>query len=131
MQIFAFMTATAVEIAPESEDSGIELDGWIDQEWSMTHLHDNRNDVPPLINLSESDTEGLAEEIRDILGDLSLWEDNGDGTFYSKTSRIEDGMEYTYAVHFKRKFIASDGGWAESDWHPESDGGISLTLESV
>lgn len=131
MRIFAFMTATAVEIAPEAEDSGIELRGWIDKEWSMTTLHDSRNDVRPLMNVDETATDDLSEEISDILGDGSLWEDNGDGDFYSKETRIEDGYEYSYCVHFHRRFIASDGSWAETEWHPENDGGIVLSPESV
>lgn len=124
--IFAFMTATAVEIAPDDENGGIELNGWVDREWSMTALHDSRNDVSPLMSLDESDTEALADEIRDILGDASLYFDNGDGNFYIHDSRTEDGMEFTYCVNFKRKFLGSNG-WAEESWHPENDGGISLS----
>jgi hypothetical protein len=124
--VFAFMTGSAVEISPEDENGGVELNGWIDQSWSMTHLHDSRNDVRPLMNLDETDYEGLVDEIRDILGNGEMWEDNGDGSFYSKGSRTEDGMEYTYAVHFKLK-SHSESGWIETDWHPERDGGISLS----
>lgn len=122
--IFAFMTATAVEIGPEDERN--ERYGWIDREWSMTDIHDSRNDVSPLVSLDESDTEALADEIRDVLGDGSLWEDNGDGSFYGKDERVEDGYSWTYVVHFKRKFFGSNG-YAEIDWHPMRDGGISLS----
>lgn len=121
-KVYAFMTATAVEIRPDDENGGIELNGYIDQDWSMTTLNDSRNDVLPLVNEWQDDTEALEESVRDVLGDGSLWEDNGDGTFYSKDSRTEDGMDYTYAVHFHVK----DAIGNETPWHPETDGGIVL-----
>lgn len=121
-KVYAFMTATAVEIRPDDENESIELNGWIDQDWSMVCLNDSRNDVQPLVNEWQDDTEELTEAVRDVLGDGSLWDDNGDGTFYSQQSRIEDGMEYTYAVHFHIR----DSLGNETDWHPETDGGIVL-----
>jgi hypothetical protein len=123
--IFAFMTGEAVSV-DGGEDEREERRGWIDREWSMTVLHESRNDVSPLVSLDESDTESLADEIRDILGDGSLYFDNGDGTFYGQSETMEDGFYWTYAVHFVRKGGASEG-FQESPWHPESDGGISLS----
>ena len=123
--IFAFMTADAVSI-DGTEDEREERHGWIDKEWSMTVLHESRNDVSPLVSVEESDAETLADEIRDVLGDGSLYFDNGDGSFYAHDSTEEDGFSWTYAVHFKRKFLGSNG-WIETDWHPETDGGISLS----
>ncbi|QZE11367.1 hypothetical protein SEA_FORREST_264 [Streptomyces phage Forrest] len=122
--IFAFMTGTAVSL-DGGEDEREERHGWIDKEWSMTVLHESRNDVAPLVSVDESDTETLTDEIRDVLGDGSLWDDNGDGSFYSQGESVEDGYAWTYAVHFKRKGGASEG-FAETDWHPKTDGGISL-----
>lgn len=123
--IFAFMTGEAVSV-DGGEDEREERRGWIDREWSMTVLHESRNDVAPLVSLDESDTESLADEIRDILGDGSLYFDNGDGTFYGQSETMEDGFYWTYAIHFVRKGGASEG-FAEMPWHPESDGGISLS----
>ena len=84
--VYAFMTGTSVDL-DGNEDEREELNGWIDQDWSMTVLHDSRNDVMPLVKEWESDTEELADSVRDVLGDGSLWEDNGDGSFYAKDER--------------------------------------------
>jgi hypothetical protein len=127
--IFAYITATAVSL-DGNEDEREKRRGYIDKEWSMTELHDSRNDVPMLMNVDESDIDALTEEIRDILGDGSLYFDNGDGNFYGQGESQEDGFSWTYCVHFKRKGAASEN-FAETAWHPEHDGGISLTLESV
>lgn len=123
-QIFAFITATAVSLE-DDENSRRERNGWIDRE-DMTELEESRNYVRPLISVDESDAETLAEEIRDVLGDGSLYEDNGDGTYYGITENVHDGWSFTYAVHFKRKYLGS-AGYVEVAWHPENDGGISLS----
>jgi hypothetical protein len=123
--VYAFMTADAVSL-DGGEDEREELNGWIDQDWSMTVLHDSRNDVLPLVKEWESDTEELTDSVRDVLGDGSLWEDNGDGTFYAMDSREDDGFSFTYAVHFFVKDCIN-GAWCETPWHPEKDGGISLS----
>jgi hypothetical protein len=118
MTVVAYMSATGVEIAPEDENGGIERHGFIDREWSMTDIHDKRSDVEPLMSVDENDTEALTEEIRDILGDASLYFDNGDGHFYINDSVKENGIEYTYCISFSLN---------GADWHPERDGGISLS----
>lgn len=123
-QIFAHITATAVEFTGDESDDYTERHGWIDPMWSMTVLHDSRNDATAVINLPEDD-EDLGEQVRDALGDLSAYEDNGDGSFYAADSRDVDGVSWTYALHFRRKFFGP-GGWTEQPWHPITDGGISL-----
>ncbi|WMI33869.1 hypothetical protein SEA_PATELGO_268 [Streptomyces phage Patelgo] len=117
MTVVAYMTACAVSV-DGGEDEREERHGWIDREWSMTSLHDSREDVEPLFSVDSSEMEELAESVRDVLGDGSLYFDNGDGTFYGQGESVEDGFSWTYAVHF------SENG---EPWHPERDGGISLS----
>lgn len=125
-KVYAFMTATAVKWEdPESEDYS-ERHGWIDRE-EMFELEESRNYVRPLVSVDLDETEELTEAIRDVLGDGSLWEDNGDGSFYGiSESTDDDGWTFTYAVHFKLKTYGALG-WVETEWHPENDGGISLS----
>lgn len=114
-RIFAYMTATSVDA------NGREENGWIDPAWSRTELYASREDVRPLME-NEGD-EFLADEVRDILGDGSFYQDNGDGNFCGIDSTMDPstGARWTYVVHFKR---VSDG--VEKPWHPVNDGGISL-----
>ena len=129
--IFAFMTATVTRHGEsDSGDDYTAVSGWIDRNWSMTDLLESRNDVTPLISEDEN-SENLADYVRDVLGDGSLYEDNGDGTFIGQTETTDDdGRSWTYAVHFKRKYKGNDGplDWCETSWHPMDDGGISLTV---
>lgn len=117
MTVVAFMTASAVSL-DGTEDDREERNGWIDREWSMTTLHDSREDVAPLFSVDSSEMEELADSVRDVLGDGSLWEDNGDGNYYAKGENQEDGFSWTYAVHFSENGVP---------WHPERDGGITLS----
>ena len=127
-KVYAFMSATAVELDGNEDERG-ERNGWVDPSWSMGELHDSRNDVAPLMSTDESDTEELTDVVRDILGDGSLYEDNGDGSFYAMDSQTHDGWDFAYCIHFFVKDCIN-GVWQEIDWHPERDGGISLS-ESV
>lgn len=128
-KVYAYMSATAIKWEDKESDDYSERNGWVDKD-DLFSLEENRNDVRPLMSVDESDSEGLAEEIRDILGDCSLWFNNGDGTFYSGYESKDDGWTYTYAVHFKAKTYGALGV-VETDWHPESDGGIAFKAESV
>lgn len=117
MNVKAYLSATATEIDSE-ENGGVELSGWIDKSWSMTDIHDRREDVEPLMSVDESDTEELAEMVRDILGDASLYFDNGDGKFYPHDSVTEGNLSFSYCISFSLN---------GADWHPERDGGIPLS----
>lgn len=124
-KILAFMTATAVEIAGSEDERG-ERNGWIDLDWSRTTMHDSRDDVTPLMNEDESDTTAVEEKVRDILGDGSLFADNGDGSFHEIDETKTDNESWTYVVHFSRQSLGLNGEWIDDPWHPETDGGISL-----
>jgi hypothetical protein len=120
--IFAFITCTRV-MWPEGSEDPIEEHGWIDRRWSTTTLYDNRNDVGPVVDVDLSDTETLGEEVRDALGWLEGgYNDNGDGTFYAADSYqpYEEPWNYSYALHFVRKFYGPKG-WTEEAWTPPAD----------
>lgn len=120
-QIFCHMTATAVKWDDEYQDYPNERHGWIDRNWSRTVLFDSRNDTRPLINEPE-DSEDLADEIRDVMGEYGWWENNGDGTFYERDSYPEsDGWHYSYAIHFTVKYNG-EFGWTEAAWNPVTEG---------
>lgn len=133
--IFGHLTGTRVRW--ETDENGdthedpIEEHGWVDRSWSPYVLHDGRNDVRPVVDVDESDTEQLAEEVLDALGWLEGgYEDNGGGTFYSSGSYMPfhdnpEGWSYSYALHFTRKSYESRG-YVERPWHPVEDGGIGL-----
>jgi hypothetical protein len=120
------------DYSPESDSVRLEdpweESGWIDCAWSPTVLQDSRNDVRPVVDVDESDTETLADEVRDALGWLEGgYEDNGDGTFYASGSRspMDEPWTYSYALHFVRKSLGPEG-YVETAWHPVRDGGITL-----
>ncbi|MDA3643796.1 hypothetical protein LZ318_11845 [Saccharopolyspora indica] len=117
-QIFAFMTASAHRFEEGCSDPE-EQHGWIDWSWSHTQLHESRNDVRPRIDSPEDD-EHLADEIRDLIGDATGWENNGDGTLYDQNpyESLEDGWDYTYAVHFSKKYHHATKGWVEERFDP-------------
>jgi hypothetical protein len=122
-QIFAFMTATMVDT------NGNDVDGWIDPGCSMTEFCEARNYVAPVVSCDVRDND-LADYVRDALESLGAYADNGDGTFYGEDSRQDDaGNDWTYALHFVHKYQGNDGplDWRESDWHPTTDGHITLT----
>lgn len=98
----------------------IEEHGWIDRSWSTTVLHDSRNDVRPVVDVDENDTETLTDEVQDALGWLEGgYNDNGDGTFYAADSYkpFDEPWDYSYALHFVRKFHGPNG-WTEESWTP-------------
>lgn len=126
-KIFAFVTCTRVKWECEDEscdhygcmDYPIEEHGWIDRRWSSRELYENRNDVSPIVSELE-DSEDLADEVRDALGWLEGgYRDNGDGTFYARESYqpYDEPWDYSYAIHFTRKFYG-DKGWTEEPWVP-------------
>ena len=117
-QIQAFVSASTAELDhPYRENNG-----WIDWGWSSTLLHENRDDVEPLIDIDEEDSEALADEIPDVLGIvLGAYCNNGSGTFYGQDSENHDGVSYTYAVHFKRVDETT-----ETLWCPVEDGNLEL-----
>lgn len=122
-QIFAFMTATVVKL------DGTEEYGWIDPRWSRTTLLESRNDAGTVVNERESD-EDLPDWVRDALGThLGAYEDNGDGTFCGTDSFTDPdtGLDWTYSLHFVRKFFNERDGWTERAWHPATDGRIDLS----
>jgi hypothetical protein len=117
---------------PESDtvrlEDPLEEGGWVDTRWSMRVFHDSRNDVRPVVDVDLSDRETLQDEISDAMQYLPGGpEDNGDGTFYSADSDqpYDDPWNYSYALHFVRKYLGSKG-WVEEPWHPVKDGGFTL-----
>lgn len=115
--IQAFVTVSTVNL-----DTGAEGDGWIDWGWSTTMLHSEREDVEPVIEIDESDTEALADEIPDILAEVvGVYHNNGAGTFYAEDAYEREGVSYSYAIHFKRV-----DGRTETAWCPVEDGNLEL-----
>lgn len=133
--IFAFYTGDRVRWEQDDEGNTLEdpivESGWVDRSWSPYTFFDSRNDVRPAVDVDLSDREALQDEITDALGFLDGgYEDNGDGTFYAREGYAPfhdnpEGWEYTYALHFKRKYLGKDG-YVEVPWHPVMDGGIEL-----
>lgn len=126
-QIFAHYTCTRVKWECDDEscdhfgcmDYPVEEHGWVDRSWNSRELYESRNDVRPVINLNEDDPE-LMDEVRGALGWLEGgYENNGDGTFYSKDSYqpYDEPWSYSYALHFTRKFFGPKG-WTEEAWVP-------------
>jgi len=112
--IFGFMSATSTEWT--DADDLIESHGWIDPPWSLTELHQNRNDVTPVLSMDADDPE-LMEYIREL---VVFHDNNGDGTFYAQdvqNDKITD-FGWRYAIHFKRKYFGPNG-WTEEDFIPE------------
>jgi hypothetical protein len=69
--------------------------GWIDPKWSMTVLHENREDV----RTETFDTLGEAVAfIEDTIGSVN---DNGDGTYYAQDGHmdLQTGDDWSYAGH--------------------------------
>lgn len=130
--IYGFITCTRV-MWEQDEDGNtfedpVEEHGWVDRRWNPRTLYDNRNDVSPVVKCDEECVEDLADEVRDALDWLEGgYEDYGNGTFYSKESYkpFDEEWHYSYAIHFTRKLLTSNG-WAEERWHPEGNGGIGL-----
>jgi hypothetical protein len=124
--IYAFLKADRVEFTGQGCDDYTEESGWIDRDWSLTELHESRNDVRPVISEDEG-SEDLADQVREILGNPLHLDGNGEGTFYLPDEYIaEDGSSWTYRVLFTRKHHDSRNGWIEDDWHPVRDGGVTL-----
>lgn len=127
--IYAWFTADRVRWEEDSEDP-ITENGWVDWSWSPYVLHDGRNDVRPAVD-STTDAEDFQDDVREALGRLEGgYEDNGDGTFYSRDSYTPlhdnpEGWSYTYALHFRRKYLGPKG-WTEEAWHPVRDGGLEI-----
>lgn len=117
--VFAFMTATAVD-----PDTSEEQHGWVDPGWSRTKLHDSRNDVGALCSVS-LDLDGFPGEDGEeelfgaVMENLGGARDNGDGSFYGDDEWQDPstGVYWTYAVHFVRKF-PGDSGWVEEPYRP-------------
>lgn len=131
-KVLAYYTCTRVmwERDDEGDPYGCptEEHGWIDRSWSSRELQESRNYVRPVVDLNEGDG-GLTDEVRDALGWLEGgYEDNGDGTFYSRDSYSppDEPWSYSYALHFTRKFFGPKG-WTEERWHPVRDGGLALS----
>ncbi|AIG78446.1 Hypothetical protein AJAP_28035 [Amycolatopsis japonica] len=132
--IYAYLTATRIEFFGEGCDDYNEEHGWIDRDRSRTELHDFQSDVRPIVEWPENDPtdggvyEGLADAVRTA---FEAFEgrpfDNGNGSFYDsgEYSPVDESWTYTYAVHFRRKFLGPNG-WAEERWHPTRDGGVAL-----
>jgi len=128
--IFAFYTCTRVRWEEDADGNTLEdpitENGWVDWAWSPYVLHESRNDVRPAVDVDLSDRETLADEIEDALGKLGAYRDNGDGTFYAEDddSPVHDnpeGWRYSYALHFKRKYLGANG-YVEVPWHPREAG---------
>lgn len=127
--IYAYYTCTRVKWECEDDscdhygclDYPIEEHGWVDRHWSSRALFESRNDVDPIVKLDE-DSEDLEDEVKDALGWLEGgpelgYENNGDGTFYSRESYqpYDEPWRYSYDLHFTRKFCG-DKGWVEEPW---------------
>lgn len=131
--IFGHLTCTRVRWEQDEEgntyEDPVEEHGWIDRSWSPYVLHDNRNDVHPVVDVDVSDTSTLTDEVWDALNWLEGgYEDNRNGTFYASESYqpYTEEWSYHYALHFTRKFLGPKG-WTEEPWHPFDDGGLDLT----
>lgn len=117
-RIQAFVTASTVDLDHPHREG----DGWVDWGWSRSMLHSAREDVEPVIDIDESDTEALANEIPDILAEVvGVYHNNGAGTFYAEDSENIAGASYTYALHFKRV-----DNTTETAWCPVDDGNLEL-----
>lgn len=117
-RIQAFVTASTVDLDyPHREGNG-----WIDWGWSSVLLHENREDVEPVIDIDESDRDAVTDEIPDVIGEvLGAYYNNGSGTFYAEDAYEREGVSYSYALHFKRVDDKT-----ESAWCPVEDGNLEL-----
>lgn len=91
-----YITATSTD--PDTMESS---SGWIDPEWSMTQLHDDKKDVRYL----EVDDEDTVDVIEDIIfqtiGDYTV-EDSPRGETYNSSGAIQDsatGLYWSYCAH--------------------------------
>ena len=119
----AYMTCDIV--TSESAADGMPAEsGWVDPTYSMSTVHDSRNDVSPASTYDPSDSDDVelyptvadwvAATVSELLGAA---DDNGDGTFYAADSVTLDyatDETYSYALHFHAKDYGRDG-WREFD----------------
>jgi len=125
-QIFAHYTGTRVRWEHDEDgfpfEEPTEEHGWVDRSWSPYILEECRNDVRPIISLDENHPD-LREEVEEALEWLEGgYENNGDGTFYSRETYQPSGelWGYSYAIHFVRKFFGPNG-WTEEPWSPPAE----------
>jgi hypothetical protein len=122
-RIFAHLTA---DFVPADDGSGRDAaetvqHGRIDPRWSMTVLHDSRNDATPVVDCDEDD-EDLAEYVAEALAALGPFE-HDDDSFYGQAETVdEEGGTWTYALHFRRKHRHPVHGWVEDPWDPADHG---------
>ncbi len=125
--IYAYYACTRIKWECEDDscdhfscmDYPYEEHGWIDRHRSSRELHENRNDVRPIVGLNEA-SEDLKDEVLEAIG----WLEGGPELGFSETSTIygresyqpyDEPWHYSYAIHFVRKSYGDDG-WPESEW---------------
>lgn len=97
-----YVYVTGDRITPESASEGMAEElGWIDWNWSVTTLHDSRNDVRPLVSVDVADLD--ASEILDAIREVIGYADSSDnGTIYAADATIPHYASpdtFMYAVH--------------------------------
>lgn len=113
---YAYMTADRYSLS----DSGTpETSGWVDPRWSMTTLHDSRNDVRPAATWNRTQD---IEDGEDVRTSFARWmretldehfgagmtdSEDGSGTYYGADETTEGDNVFTYALHFVATHHAS------------------------
>lgn len=136
-RVFAFMTGERVTTESAKHGDAAEH-GWVSPTYSRTTFFDSRNDVAPVMS-EDTDSDELADAVRDALDELGVYTDNGNGTFYSADAidyfdYYSPEGSYSYAIHFVVKYrtgratpgMGNVPEYAERAWHP-ADAGIDLT----
>lgn len=87
-----YITATSVD-----PDTMEENHGWIDPEWSMTQLHDDKEDVR-YIDVDSDTYPDVQDQIYQIIGDTHT--DDGE-RFYGdgSTQDMNTGIDWSYCAH--------------------------------
>lgn len=124
MKLWAFMTGEYVTEESAAEGMAEEI-GWVDPHYSRKTLFENRNYVNPMLE-TDTEAEELEDDVYSILGQIGVYEDNGDGTFYGVDTEkdYDTSGHYRYDIHFVVKYYGKDG-WTERPWHP-SEAGIEV-----
>jgi hypothetical protein len=78
-----------------AREGATRANGWIDPKWSMTVLHENREDVRTEVFETLAEAEAYIE---DTIGSVV---DNGDGTYYAQDGHtdLQTGDDWSYAGH--------------------------------
>lgn len=120
--IHVFMTAST--IGPNGQEDS----GWIDPSWSMTVLHQYRNDAGTVLSLPEDD-EDLLDQLKEL---IEGYHDCGDGTFLAVDAVFDmtTGISWAYALHMKRKAYGPNG-YYEQPYIPVFPSVLTESTEDV